>query len=208
MKMPADQIERIKELGYSESEARFLYIVAIHSGYFTLRRFRIFTQARRGKRSFVFSHKLLKRGHGSLRDYMGTGSVFHLFFRTIYGQMEKDNLRNHKRHSFEFIRTRLILLDFILANQALPYFETEQDKVSFFWETMGVSKDFRPSKVYEGRPGSQPTIRYFIDKFPLILALPPSGAPFVVTLSYVDSGFQAPSSLLTHLRAYQALFRQ
>ena len=28
MKMPAEQIERIKGLGYTESEAHFLYIVA------------------------------------------------------------------------------------------------------------------------------------------------------------------------------------
>jgi hypothetical protein len=32
MKMPAGQIERIKGLGYTEAEAHFLYIVAIHSG--------------------------------------------------------------------------------------------------------------------------------------------------------------------------------
>jgi hypothetical protein len=36
MNFPTDHIERIKEFGYTESEARFLYIVAVHSGYFTL----------------------------------------------------------------------------------------------------------------------------------------------------------------------------
>jgi len=40
MNLRTDQIERIKDLGYTESEARFLYIVAIHSGYFTLGQFR------------------------------------------------------------------------------------------------------------------------------------------------------------------------
>jgi hypothetical protein len=40
MNFPADHIERVKEFGYSESEARFLYIVAVHSGYFTLGQFR------------------------------------------------------------------------------------------------------------------------------------------------------------------------
>src|SRR5713226_2177586 len=206
--MPIDQIERIKELGYTESEARFLYIVAIHSGYFTLRQFRSFTHATRGKRSFVFAQKLIKRGHASVRDYMGAGSVFHLFSRTVYGQMEKDNLRNRKPHSFEFIRTRLVLLDFILANQGLGYFETEQDKVNLFCEKLGVSKDFLPGKVYEGRLGSQPTIRYFVDKFALFLGPPLSGVPPVVTFSFVDSGFETPSGFLTHLAAYQGLFRQ
>ena len=208
MKMIAHQVERIKELGYTESEARFLYVVAIYSGYFTLRQFRAFTQATRGKRSFVFAQKLLKRGHASLRDYMGAGSVFHLFSRTVYGQMEKDNLRNRRRHSFEFIRTRLLLLDFILGNQGFAYLETEQDKVRFFCETLGVAKDFLPAKVYEGRRGSQPTIRYFVDKFPLFLAPPLPGSPAVATLSYVDSGFETPSSFLSHLCAYQGLLRQ
>lgn len=208
MKMPAEQIERIKGLGYTEAEAHFLYIVAIHSGYFTLRQFCTFTHAARGKRSFIFARKLLQSGHASMRDYPGVGPVFHLFSRTVYGQMEKDNLRNRRRHSFEFIRTRLLLLDFILANQGLAYFETEQDKVGFFCETMGVSKDCLPAKVYEGCPGSQPTVRYFVDKFPLFLAPPRAGASPVVTFSYVDSGFQTRPGFLNHLAAYHGLFRQ
>jgi hypothetical protein len=169
VKMPVEQIERIKGLGYTESEARFLYVVAVHSGYFTLRQFCTFTHAARGKRSFLFARKLLHSGHASMRDYPGVGLVFHLFSRTVYGQMEKDNLRNRRRHSFEFIRTRLLLLDFILANQILVYFETEQDKVRFFCETMGMSRDCLPAKVYEGRQGSQPRFVISLTNFPSFL---------------------------------------
>jgi hypothetical protein len=208
MKMPAGQIERIKGLGYTEAEARFLYVVAVHSGYFTLRQFCTFTHAARGKRSFLFARKLLQSGHASMRDYPGVGPVFHLFSRTVYGQMEKDNLRNRRRHSFEFIRKRLLLLDFILANQILVYFETEQDKVRFFCDTMGMSKDCLPAKIYEGCPGSPPTVRYFVDKFPLFLAPPRAGASPVVTFSYVDAGFETRCGFLTHLAAYQKVFRQ
>ena len=39
MRLPQDHIERIATLGYTEPEARFLYLVATHSGYFTLRQF-------------------------------------------------------------------------------------------------------------------------------------------------------------------------
>jgi len=208
MNLPTAHIERIKGLGYTEAEARFLYIVAVFSGYFTLGQFLVFTGSAYGNRSTSFAQKLLKQGHATVRDCMRRGSIFHLFSRTIYGQIEKDNLRNRKKHSFDFIRTRLVLLDFVLANQELAYFETEQDKVSFFCDQLEVSKDFLPAKVYEGRPGSHPTIRYFVDKFPLFLAPPFSGAPPVVTLSYVDSGFATPSSFVSHLAAYQGLFRQ
>src|SRR5207244_2277350 len=103
---------------------------------------------------------------------------------------------------------RLVLLDFLLANQDLKYFETEQDKVRYFCYELGVPKDSLPAKVYEGGRDSQPTLRYFVDKFPLFLSSPFSGAPPVVTLSYVDSGFETSSHFVSHLGAYQGLFRQ
>jgi hypothetical protein len=208
MKLPTEQIERIKDLGYTEAEARFLYLVAVHSGYFTLGQFRAFTGTGYGKRPTSFAQKLTTRGHATVRDYLRRSSVFHLFSRTVYGQIEKDNLRNRKQHSFAFMRTRLVLLDFILENQEFDYLETEQEKVGFFCEKLGVSKDFLPAKVYEGRPGSPPTIRYFVDKFPLFLAPPFPRASPVVTLSFVDSGFENPLSFPGHLAAYQGLLRQ
>ncbi len=189
MNIPRNHVESLMEFGYTEPEAQFLYIVATHSGYFTLRQYLNFTGARRGKRSSLLARKLLNNGHASVRDYMGYGSIYHLFSRTLYGRIEKGNLRNRRAHSFEFIRTRLVLLDFILANRDADYLETEQDKVNFFCEKLGVSKEFLPAKVYEGGPGSRPTIRYFVDKFPLFLAPPLPGTPPVVT--FVLCGFRA-----------------
>ncbi len=208
MNIPQNDAALLMELGYTEPEARFLYVVATHSGYFILRQFLNFTGARRGKRSNLFARKVLTNGHASVRDYMGHGSIYHLFSRTLYGQIEKGNLRNRRKHSFEYIRTRLVLLDFILANPEAEYLETEQDKVTFFCEKLGVAKEFLPGKVYEGGPGSRPTLRYFVDKFPLFAAAPLPGAPPVVTLSYVDSGLGSMAGFLTHLAAYQPLLRQ
>ena len=58
MKMPQDQIERIAARGYPEPEACFLYVVATHSGYFTMRHFNTFTGVSRGTRSMAFAQKL------------------------------------------------------------------------------------------------------------------------------------------------------
>ena len=208
MNIPRHHVELLMEFGYTEPEAQFLYVVATHSGYFTLRQYLSFTGAHRGKRSSRFAHKILNNGHASVRDYMGYGSIYHLFSRTLYRQIEKGNLRNRRAHSFEFIRTRLVLLDFILANREAEYLETEPDKINFFCEKLGIAKEFLPGKVYEGGRGSRPTIRYFVDKFPLFLAPPLPGTPPLVTLSYVDSGLGTISAFLTHLAAYQSLFRQ
>jgi hypothetical protein len=208
MRLPQDQIDSIAALGYTETEASFLYLVATHSGYFTLRQFLAFSGAHRGKRSTSFSQKLLRHGHASLRDYMGCGSVYHLFSRLIYGRIEKDNLRNRRRHSFDYIRTRLVLLDFVLGNREYEFLETEQDKVHFFCETLALPKDVLPAKVYEGGPQSRPTVRYFVDKFPLFLDSRIPASPPVVTFSYVDSGSASIANLGIHLAAYQGLFRQ
>ncbi len=208
MNIPQNHVALLMELGYTEPEARFLYVVATHSGYFILRQFLNFTGARRGKRSNLFARKVLNNGHGSVRDYLGYGSIYHLFSRTLYGQIEKGNLRNRRKHSFEYIRTRLVLLDFILANPEPEYLETEQDKVTFFCEKLNVAKEFLPGRVYEGGPGSRPTFRYFVDKFPMFLAPPLTASPPVVTLSYVDSGLGTIAGFLTHLAAYQSFFRQ
>jgi len=195
-------------LGYTESEARFLYIVAVFSGYFTLGQFRAFTGASYGKRPTSFAEKLIEQGHTRICGQARRGSLFHLFSRTVYGQMDKDNLRNRKRHSLGFMRTRLVLLDFVLANQDLAYFETEQEKVNFFCQELGISKEYLPATVYEGATPDQKTIRYFVDKFPLFLAPPFPGLPPVVTFSYVDAGFERPPQFASHLAAYQSLFRQ
>jgi hypothetical protein len=208
MNIHENHVALLMELGYTKPEARFLYVVATHSGYFILRQFLNFTGARRGKRSNLFARKVLNNGHGSIRDYLGYGSIYHLFSRTLYGQIEKGNLRNRRKHSFEYIRTRLVLLDFILANAEAEYLETEQDKVKFFCENLSVAKEFLPGRVYEGGPGSRPTFRYFVDKFPMFLAPPLPASPPVVTLSYVDSGVGTIAGFLTHLAAYQSLFRQ
>jgi hypothetical protein len=207
MNVATAYIDRLQELGYTESEARFLYIVAVFSGYFTLGQFRTFTGSRCGKRPTSFAQKIIGQGHARVCAQSRRGSLFHLFSRTVYSQMEKDNLRNRKRHSFDFMRTRLLLLDFILSNQDLTYFETEQDKVNFFCNELGLPKEFLPAKVYEGASPDQKTIRYFVEKFPLFVAPPFPGTPPVVTFSYVDSGLERSSNFASHLSAYQPLFR-
>jgi hypothetical protein len=207
MKMPQEQVERIAALGYTEAEARFLYMVATHTGYFTLRHFNTFAGVHRGKRCTAFARKLLKHAHATMRDYLGTGSVFHLFSRLIYGPIDKDNVRNRRRHSFDYIRTRLVQMDFLLENPDYDFLETESDKLNLFCESLAVPKEVLPAKVYEGFPGRHPTVRYFVDKFPLFLTPPLSGATPVVTFAFVDSGTGSLRSFMAHLAAYQGLFR-
>lgn len=208
MRIAEHDIAAIKALGYTEDEARFLYIVATHAGYFVPRQFILFANVEWGKRSAKFAHKLECRGHACWQEYQGTGRVYHLFSKTIYGAIGKENLRNRRRHSPEFIETRLVLLDFIIENQHYDYLETEHQKVRYFCEQLGLPKKNLPTKAYEGSRAAEPTLRYFVDKYPLFLGSSHASSSPVVTFSFVDPGHASIKAFATHLDAYGQLFRQ
>ena len=90
------------------------------------------------------------RGQASWREYRGGWRLSSVFKDALSGQIDSENLSNRRRHSTDFIRTRLILLDFVLANQHHDYLETEQDKVAYFCETLGIPKTALPVKSYPG----------------------------------------------------------
>jgi hypothetical protein len=208
MNFKEEDIAAVETLGYTTTEAQFLYLVAVHSGYFLPRQFLAFSGAKWGKRSTNFLAKLEGHGHVTWREYDRTGGVYHLFSKTLYRYIGKENLRNRRRHSVEFIRTRLVLLDFVLANLAYEYLETEPEKISFFCDRLGMPKKVLPAKTYEGGPRTEPTLRYFVDKFPVFLTRSePSSSP-LVTFSYVDPGLASLAGFANHLHLYLPLFRK
>src|SRR5579872_5879816 len=195
----------IESLGYTPEEARFLYIAATFSGYFVPRQFIAFTGAKWGSRSTNFTRKLESRGHVSWREYPHLDGVYHLASKLLYRLIGKENLRNRRRHSPDFIRTRLVALDFILANQGCEYLETEPDKVSYFREKLGVPERLFPAKEFARHRSSQPTVRHFVDQFPMYFAKAQGGLPPLLTLSYVDPGHASLAGFCHHLRRYKSL---
>jgi hypothetical protein len=55
MNYPEPGIENLSRLGYTADEARFLYLVATHSGYFAARQYLKFTGAKSGEKSMAFT---------------------------------------------------------------------------------------------------------------------------------------------------------
>ena len=76
MSIPEDKIGKLYAFGYTEVEARFLYLVATHSGYFTLRQFLDFAHAKSGKRNSRSVEKLFSWGHASARYTRAEASCF------------------------------------------------------------------------------------------------------------------------------------
>jgi len=203
MKILPEHIKALRGFGYTQSEARFLYIVATHSGYFTQPHFCQFTNTKSGCVPTGFTAKLIARKHANQRRYQSNAPVFHLTHKPIYRAIRKENIRNRRAHSLEYVKTRLAILDFILAHPHHDYFEGESDKVQYFQERLQIPPQEMPSRTYAGSNHVPDTIRYFVDKFPLFLDSTVAGQP-LLTLSYIDPGFESLSGFKTHLLAYAA----
>jgi len=203
MKIEEHDIAPIKTLGYTEDEARFLDLVVVHSGYFVLRQFIDWT-GQSGKRPSQFGRKIESRGHGCWRIYPGTDRIYHLFSETLYNRIGRINLRPSRHHAVQSIKARLMLLDFVIANRQLDYLETEQQKVDYFCQRLGLPNQSLPVKRYSGRTGCGRTLRYFADNCPLFV----DSSDSAVTFSFVDPGYGTLKAFATHLNAYQELLYQ
>jgi len=206
MNIAPAHLAALEALGYTETEARFLYIVATHSGYFVARQFLAFTDAHWGKRTTIFWNKLHTKRHARTECFPMSGTFYHLFSRRLYRQIDRENIRNRREHEIEHIQRRIRMLDFVLLNQGHQYLETEPEKVSFFCDQLKVPNHFLPSKIYHGQRTSQPTVRYFADWFPMFLASDASSP--VVTFTYLPGPEASFREFVHHLEAYLPLFRQ
>jgi hypothetical protein len=202
MTMTPFQREGLRLLGYGKRESEFLFLVATHSGYFTNHQFKTFAQSESGSVSHAFIRKLLERKHSTYRAYRSGERVYHLFARKVYQAIERENLRTRKKHELEYVKTRLVALDFVLAHPQHRYLETETEKVTFFAKEYNVSPALLPVKLYRARRSAAVTPRYFVDRFPLFL----DAATGMLTFTYVDSGAVTLDGFCTHLRAYRSLF--
>ena len=132
--------------------------------------------------------------------------IYRLFSRKVYAAIGKDNIRNRRNHEFQFIKIRLLALDFILANQHHNYFETEDDKVRYFCDILGIEKHTLPAKLYLGTRNPSITSRYFVDKFPMFL--PAITSSPVVTFTYIAPEAENLVAFVTHLQNCLPLFRR
>src|SRR5215467_7009624 len=202
MSIPEDKLSNLRAFGYTEVEARFLYLVATHSGYFTLRQFLDFAGAKSGKRNARLVEKLFSLGHARARRYTRRSLVFQLRSRRIYAAIGKNHLRNRREHELPHIKAQLLALDFILANPQENYFETADEKRRYFIDRFKVEESLFSST------GTKRDGISFSDRFPLCIAYPAPEYMPVVTVTYIDTEHRNLEGYVAHLRTYRPLFRR
>jgi hypothetical protein len=206
MNLAKPQIDAVRAFGYTEPESRFLCLVAAHSGYFLVRQFLGFAGIGWGRRITRFRQKLKASCHARVFRLAQVGIAYHLSSHALYRQVGLENLGNHRQHEFDYIRTRIAILDFVLGNPENRYLETEEEKAAYFSSEQNVPGHDLPSQTCAARHTAKRGARYFTDRFPVFLPAEP--APQVVTFTYIQGPELNLGGFTHHLRTYLPLFRQ
>jgi len=210
MNIAPEYLAAIQGYGYTRTEAEFLYLVATYSGYFTRQQFLRFAHVEEAGAARRFSEKLLRFQHGRTTRYAYQTLVYNLYSRLIYGTINKDDLRNQRRLSSDLIRTRLLILDFVLGHPEHQYLETQADKVDYFHRTIRLPLPALPGRIYKGIQSNANAKRYFVDRFPIFFPCGPDSLslPLAPTFVYCDSARPGLVRYISHLRTYEGLLNQ
>src|SRR5215813_5991821 len=92
------RIQELKTIGYTDLEARFLWLVALHSGVFFRRHFMHFGDLKSGKRVDTFLKKLLSNRHCQTYPLNKNAKAYHLTSKAVYRCIGYPNLRHRRSH--------------------------------------------------------------------------------------------------------------
>ncbi len=197
-----ERIRAITGMGYLPKEAEFLCLAALYSGLFLRRQYRRFLSIESGKREQSLIDKLLARGHARQSRLGPRTQLIHLCSHPFYRRLGQPENRHRRRRSVASVRVKLMGLDFVLAHPDCAFLPTEEEKLDCFRRVLGIDLSLLPRRVYRSSGGDSPTVRYFVDKFPIFRCR--SGS---VSFVYIDGDSVSCSGFETYLRRYFELFR-
>lgn len=207
MKIPAQSVTALTEFGYVEREAQFLYLVAVHSGFFVQRQFIEYSGVSGRGPITDFLRKAIQRKH--VREHLperGSQKIYHLFSRRLYASIEKEHSRNRKTGRYGLLdkaSVRLLSLDFVLSHLDHLYLEEETQKVAYFTEEKRIAATILPAKTFHGQQGPE-TRRYFIERFPIFLS--DIANEQIVNFTYLEDELRSLQTFRSFVERYRPLF--
>lgn len=192
--MEYDPIQSLEAVGYVGREASFLYLVAVHSGYFLRRQYHRFTGREGGRMATRFLRKAHRHRHIQVIECGQKRHIYHLTAKPIYAALGLAGSQHRRIKSDAYIKSRLMVLDFMLDHLSADVLFTEAAKVDFFTTQCGVKLELLPQS-YVGRP------LYFADGFPILVSR--IGVP---SFTFFDEGQVSSSRFENFLEQYQPLF--
>jgi hypothetical protein len=194
-----ERASALGHFGYTQRQARFLTLAAMHSGYFLRRQYVTFTGRRHGATTVEFLHRAVERGHVAVITAPVIGRVYHVAARALYASVDDVDNRNRRLHGASSIRRRLMALDYVLARAERMFLTTEREKVAYFAGEHRVPSSVLPAVVYTSKDGRSTTTRCFVEKLPI--AHGPSGVAF----AYIDDDDATVGGFASFLERHRAL---
>jgi hypothetical protein len=191
--MTYDTIDHLKGFGYAEREAAFLYMVAIHSGYFLRRHFNQFVARERGAIATHFLRHATKLGHLEEMPCGDGRIIYHLANKKIYAMAGNADSQARRIKSSSEILRRLIALDYVMDHLAHEHFLESGDERAQFLSQLKI-----PSAAMEDA-----------DAFGRMVptSLTAESEEQIVRLAFLDEGQRSTAMFVRFLRTHSALLR-
>ena len=187
-----DRAAQLAPFGWTDREAEWIALVALHSGAFTRAQWRHYFDDAHRETAGRFVRALIEK-QLAIEDerpiFPGGARAVLLTGKPIYRALGIPDVRHRrsKAATTQVLMRRLLSLDYIIERPTFGWLPTEADKVHRF-EALGLDRRTFPYRLY-GPDGKPQTPRYFAFKLPI--AVDDQAATFV----YVDSGQTTDSEL-------------
>jgi hypothetical protein len=161
-----DRIERVKGMGFTDRQARFLVTVMLHSGVCIQRQYCASARLVHGAKTRGFFHDLVQRRYATAHPCARAGGrLYHIRHKRLYAAIGQAENRNRRGMSLARAVERLIVLDAVLSARQTTWLATAEDKLAYFGRTTRLRPDEMPLLVFQNQRGR--TVRYFPDRLPI-----------------------------------------
>src|SRR5690242_10735025 len=165
-------IQDLIRLRYTDREASFLYLVGRFSGYFLGRQYASFLKRQPGGLVYQLMHKAKARAHIEVLDYGQHCYVYHLKAKLIYRLLECEDSQARRPKGDDEIKTRLMILDYVLDHLDLEFLALNSEKIEYFAAKHGV-------EILDGSDAAGPCdqsqfsvqLNAFAHRFPIVLRI-------------------------------------
>jgi hypothetical protein len=196
--MDYDPIAILENVGYTEREAAFLYLVARHAGYFLRRQYCRFIERERGGLATEFLRKAECFGHIQTIECGQARRIYHLTSRPLYEVVGTKDSQLRRLKGDAQIQRRLMVLDFVLDHGQETFLDAEETKRAFFKERLQIEV----ARLPQSHSGSR---QFFPDGFPILIVQEQSSTPYP-QFTFFDEGELTTKSFERYLRQYAPLF--
>ena len=195
-------IGTIVSRGFTERQARFLVLVARHSGVCVMRQYSAFAGVVFGHTTRKFFTKLERLGWVSTYDCARKRArIYHVRHRELYEAIGDAESRLRRPPTVPRALERIMLLDVILREPDLVWLATSEEKMTHVSAFTAITKDSLPQMTTP--QGSYEPVRYFPDQAPI--GIHPDGRWIVVCLLTQDARRELRTFLERHLMFLAAL---